>query len=210
MSLGLDNIVMVKGHGVNLAAIGSILTAALDSYSPTHIKLVYSSASFQLAVFFTSPQKVDAVAFLEDVRETLVIHHSPPLGDVVSFARQLTEMPIDKGGGIDVPALHSIAEEYWAAERSSHQNGHATSTHPRLTRPISSPHQPTKDRLGDLGNTLSLTTLDDLKSPRDQVRKVPPAHSVAILLKLASAKKFRPHISEVTAKVREATNDEPR
>lgn len=152
---------------LDLTSAESTFITALASHSLTCIKLVHSSTSFQLALFLTSPHKIDEVAFLEDARKILPTRPSFPLVGMISFARQLTKMPIDEDRNIDVPALRSIAEEHWAAERSSHQNGHATPPQPQLIHTVSqprqlAPQQPATGRMGDLGNTLSL---DQVREP---------------------------------------------
>ena len=62
------------------------------------------------------------------------------------------------------------------------------------------------DRLEALGNTLSQITLYDIKSVYNQVRK--PFTSIASLLKVTQAKNVVLNVSEMEAKVQEATNDE--
>jgi epsin len=63
------------------------------------------------------------------------------------------------------------------------------------------------DRLESLGNTLSQITLYDIKSVYNQVRKT--LHFNHILLKVTQAKNVVFNVSEMEAKVQEATNDEP-
>jgi epsin len=63
------------------------------------------------------------------------------------------------------------------------------------------------DRLEALGNTISQITLYDIKSMYNQVRKIPPT-SLTSLLKMTQAKNAVLNVSEMEAKVQEATNDE--
>ena len=118
-----DNLVQINGFWVDLTTVESTLIIALSSYSLISVKLV-SSTSSRLALFFTGLSKVDELAFLKAARETLLTCPSfpEPLATMISFAGQLTEMPIDEDGGIDVSALRSIAEDRWEARRSSRRS----------------------------------------------------------------------------------------
>lgn len=122
-----DKLVQINGFWVDLTTVESTLIIALSSYSLISVKLVSSSISSRLALFFTSLSKVDELAFLKAAREVLLTCPSfpEPLSAMISFAKQLTEMPVDDDGDIDVSALRSIAEERWEARRSS-----------RRTRPV--------------------------------------------------------------------------
>jgi len=64
------------------------------------------------------------------------------------------------------------------------------------------------DRLESLGNSLSQITLYDIKSMYNQVWGKYSA-SVESLLRMMQAKNVVLNVSEMEAKVQEATNDEP-
>jgi hypothetical protein len=119
-----DNLVQINGFWVDLTTVESTLIIALSSYSLISVKLVSSSTSSRLALFFTGLSKVDELAFLKAAREILLTCPSfpEPLAAMISFARQLTEMPVDEDGDIDVSVLRSIAEERWEARRSSRRS----------------------------------------------------------------------------------------
>lgn len=63
------------------------------------------------------------------------------------------------------------------------------------------------DRLESLGNSLSQITLYDIKSMYNQVRKA--SGSITPFLMTMQAKNVVFNVSEMEAKVQEATNDEP-
>lgn len=63
------------------------------------------------------------------------------------------------------------------------------------------------DRLESLGNSLSQITLYDIKSMYNQVRKA--SGSIMPFLMTTQAKNVVFNVSEMEAKVQEATNDEP-
>ena len=119
-----DNLVQINGFWVDLTTVESTLIIALSSYSLISVKLVSSSTSSRLALFFTGLSKVDELAFLKAARDSLLTCPSfpEPLAAMISFAKQLTEMPIDEDGDIDVSALRSTAEERWEARRSSRRS----------------------------------------------------------------------------------------
>jgi len=119
-----DNLVQINGFWVDLTTVESTLIIALSSYSLISVKLVSSASSSRLALFFTGLSKVDELSFLKAARETLLTCPSfpEPLAAMISFAKQLTEMPVDEDGDIDVSALRSIAEERWEARRSSRRS----------------------------------------------------------------------------------------
>jgi len=67
------------------------------------------------------------------------------------------------------------------------------------------------DRLESLGNTLSQITVYDIKNMYNQVKFIPssdPAQFLHFRLE-TQAKNVVLNVSEMEAKVREATNDEP-
>lgn len=124
MSTTSDNLVQINGFWVDLTTVESTLIIALSSFSLISVKLVTSSNTSRLALFFTGLSNVDELAFLKAAREILLTCPSfpEPLAGMISFAKQLTEMPVDEDGDIDVHALHSIAEERWEARRSSRRS----------------------------------------------------------------------------------------
>jgi epsin len=63
------------------------------------------------------------------------------------------------------------------------------------------------DRLESLGNSISQITLYDIKSMYNQVRK--ECGSITPFLTTTQAKNVVFNVSEMEAKVQEATNDEP-
>ena len=87
------------------------------------------------------------------------------------------------------------------------------SAHPLIPRPrVFSLRQQgsessTMDRLESLGNSLSQITLYDIKSMYNQVRKA--SGSIMPFLMTTQAKNVVFNVSEMEAKVQEATNDEP-
>ena len=115
-----DNLVQINGFWVDLTIVESTLIIALSSYSLVSVKLVSSSSSSRLALFFTGLSTVDELSFLKAAREVLLTCPSfpEPLAGAISFAQQLTEMPVGADGDIDVSALRSVAEERWEATRS--------------------------------------------------------------------------------------------
>ena len=115
-----DNLVQINGFRVDLTIVESTLIVTLSSYSLVSVKLVSSSSSSRLALFFTGLSTVDELSFLKAAREVLLTCPSfpEPLAAAISFAKQLTEMPIGEDGDIDVSALRSVAEERWDARRS--------------------------------------------------------------------------------------------
>jgi len=115
-----DNLMQINGFWVDLASVESTLIVALSSYSLVSVKLVSSSSSSRLALFFTGLTKVDELSFLRAAREVLLTCPSfpEPLAATISFANQLTEMPVDGDGDTDVSALRSMAEGRWEARRS--------------------------------------------------------------------------------------------
>ena len=115
-----DNLMQINGFWVDLAIVESTLIVALSSYSLISVKLVSSPSSSRLALFFTSLTKVDELPFLRAAREVLLTCPSfpEPLAATISFANQLTEMPVDEDGDVNIPALRSIAERRWEARRS--------------------------------------------------------------------------------------------
>lgn len=117
-----DNLVQINGFWVDLTTVESTLIIALSSCSLISVKLVPSST--RLALFFTALSKADELAFLKAAREILLTCPSfpEPLAAMISFAKQLTEMPVDEDGDIDVSALRSIAEERWEARRASRRS----------------------------------------------------------------------------------------
>jgi hypothetical protein len=119
-----DNLVQINGFWVDLTTVESTLIIALSSYSLISVKLVSSSTTSRLALFFTGLSKVDELAFLKAARDILLTCPSfpEPLAAMISFAKQLTEMPVDEDGDIDVSVLLSIAEERWEARRSSRRS----------------------------------------------------------------------------------------
>ena len=119
-----DNLVQINGFWVDLTTVESTLIIALSSYPLISVKLVSSSTSSRVALFFTGLSKVDELAFLKAARETLLTCPSfpEPLAAMISFAMQLTEMPVDDNGDIDVSVLRSIAEERWEARRSARRS----------------------------------------------------------------------------------------
>ena len=119
-----DNLVQINGFWVDLTTVESTLIIALSSYSLISAKLVSSSTSSRLALFFTGLSDVDELAFIKAARDTLLTCPSfpEPLPAMISFAKQLTEMPVDEHGDIDVAALRLIAEERWQARRSSRKS----------------------------------------------------------------------------------------
>lgn len=119
-----DNLVQINGFWVDLTTVESTLIIALSSYSLISVKLVSSSTTPRLALFFTGLSKVDELDFLKAAREILLTCPSfpEPLAAMISFAKQLTEMPVDEDGDIDVSALRSIAEQRWEARRSSRRS----------------------------------------------------------------------------------------
>lgn len=119
-----NNLMQISGFWIDLTTVESTLIIALSSYSLISVKLVSSSTSPRLALFFTSLSKVDELAFLKAARDILLTCPSfpEPLATMISFSKQLTEMPIDQDGDIDASALRSIAEERWEARRSSRRS----------------------------------------------------------------------------------------
>ena len=119
-----DNLVQINGFWVDLTTVESTLIIALSSYSLISVKLVSSSTCSRLALFFTGLSNVDQLAFLKAARDILLTCPSfpEPLAAMISFAKQLTEMPVDQDGDIDVSTLRSIAEERWEARRSSRRS----------------------------------------------------------------------------------------
>ncbi|KAF9782522.1 hypothetical protein BJ322DRAFT_226334 [Thelephora terrestris] len=117
-----DNLVQINGFWVDLTTVESTLIIALSSFSLISVKLVSSSS--RLALFFTALSNVDQLAFLKAARDTLLTCPSfpEPLAAMISFAKQLTEMPVDDDGDVDVSALRSIAEQRWEASRSSRRS----------------------------------------------------------------------------------------
>ena len=117
-----DNIVQINGFWVDLTTVESTLIIALSSYSLISVKLL--SSSTRLALFFTALSKADELAFLKAAKETLLTCPSfpEPLAAMISFAKQLREMPVDEDGDIDISALRSIAEERWEASRASRRS----------------------------------------------------------------------------------------
>ena len=119
-----DNLVQVNGFWVDLTTVESTLIIALSPYSLISVKFVSSPTTSRLALFFTSLSNVDELAFLKAARDILLTCPSfpEPLAAMISFAKQLLEMPIDEDGDIDISALRSIAEECWEARRSSRRS----------------------------------------------------------------------------------------
>lgn len=115
------NLVQINGFWVDLTTVESTLIIALSSHSLISLKLVSSSTTPRLALFFTGLSNLDELALLKAAREVLLACPSfpEPLAAMISFARQLTEMPVDQDGHIDVSVLRSIAQERWEARRSS-------------------------------------------------------------------------------------------
>lgn len=116
-----NNLVQITGFWVDLTTVESTLIIALSSHSLISLKLVSSSTAPRLALFFTGLSNLDELALLKATREILLTCPSfpEPLAAMISFARQLTEMPVDEDGHIDVSVLRSIAQERWEARRSS-------------------------------------------------------------------------------------------
>lgn len=119
-----DNLVQVNGFWVDLSTVQSTLIVALSSYSLLSVKLVSSSTNPRLALFFTALSDVDELGFLKAAREALLTCPSfpEPLASMISFSKQLAQMPLDQNGDIDVSALRFIAEERWQAKRASRRS----------------------------------------------------------------------------------------
>lgn len=119
-----DNLVQINGFWVDLTTVESTLIIALSSYSLISVKLVSSTTTSRLALFFTGLSNVDQLAFLKAARDILLTCPSfpEPLAAMISFAKQLTEMPINEHGDIDLFALRSIAEERWETRRISRRS----------------------------------------------------------------------------------------
>lgn len=119
-----DNLVQINGFWVDLTTVESTLITALSSYSLISVKLVSSPTTSRLALFFTALSNVDELAFLKAVRDVLLARPSfpEPLAAMISFSKQLSEIPVDEDGDTDTSALRSIAEQRWEARRSSRKN----------------------------------------------------------------------------------------
>ena len=115
------NLVQINGFWVDLTTVESTLIIALSPHSLISVKLVSSSTTLRLALFFTSLSNLDELTLLKAAREVLLTCPSfpEPLAAMISFARQLTEMPVDENRDIDFSVLRSIVQECWEARRSS-------------------------------------------------------------------------------------------
>lgn len=128
-----DVLVQVNGFWVDLTTVESTLLLSLSSYSIISVKVVSLSSASRFALFFTSLAAIDELTFLKSARDVLetCVEFPESLASMISFARQLPEMPVDEDGDVDVSALRSIAAERLEQRRQSRRSRapmlHATS-----------------------------------------------------------------------------------